>query len=49
MTATEARRIYQREWRARNKDKVRASNERFWQKKAAELDKKLKTDAEKEA
>lgn len=28
---------YMREWRARNKDKVQASQERYWRKKAKEL------------
>lgn len=32
----EARRAYQRKWRAENKDKVREHNRRFWRKKAAE-------------
>lgn len=32
----EARRAYQRKWRAENKDKVREHNRRFWLKKAAE-------------
>lgn len=35
--AIEAKRAYQREWRKRNKDKVREYNERFWIKKGAEL------------
>ncbi len=34
--AIEARRAYQRQWRAANKDKVREHNHRFWLKKAAE-------------
>jgi hypothetical protein len=34
--AIEARRAYQRQWRAANKDKVREHNRRFWLKKAAE-------------
>ncbi len=33
----EARRAYQKKWRAENKDKVKAANNRFWAKKAAEL------------
>lgn len=33
----EARRAYQKKWRAENKDKVKAANARFWAKKAAEL------------
>lgn len=36
--AIEARRAYQRKWRAENSDKVRAAQERYWLKKAAEMD-----------
>lgn len=32
--AKEARRAYYRAWRAKNKDKVRASCERYWTKRA---------------
>lgn len=32
--ALEARRAYQREWAKRNKDKVRAKNQRYWEKRA---------------
>ena len=32
----EARRQYQREWRKKNPDKVRAQNERYWEKKGQE-------------
>ena len=32
--ALEARRAYQREWRRKNRDKVKAQNERYWQRKA---------------
>ena len=32
--AREARRAYSRKWQANNKDKVRASKERYWEKKA---------------
>ena len=32
--AIEARRAYQREWRAKNRDKIRAAEERNWAKKA---------------
>lgn len=35
-TMIKARRAYQRQWRAANKDKVREHNRRFWLKKAAE-------------
>ena len=31
----EARRAYYREWKAKNKDKVRESNKRYWAKYAA--------------
>lgn len=30
----ELQREYQRNWRAKNKDKVRAINNRYWEKKA---------------
>ena len=33
--ARQARNQYAREWRARNRDKVKANNERYWAKKAA--------------
>ena len=32
--ALELRREYQREWRRKNKDKVRANNLRYWERKA---------------
>jgi len=32
-----ARREYMRQWRARNKDKVKASQERYWENKAKNL------------
>jgi hypothetical protein len=32
--AVELRRAYQREWRRKNKDKVRANNRRYWERKA---------------
>lgn len=35
--AIEARRAYQRQWRAANKDKVKEHNRRFWLKKVADL------------
>jgi len=31
----QAKNKYAREWRARNRDKVKASNERYWARKAA--------------
>lgn len=33
--AAEIRRAYQKEWRAKNKDRVREYNRRFWEKQAA--------------
>lgn len=33
----EAQREYQRQWRKKNPDKVRAKNRRFWERKALEL------------
>ena len=38
MTAAEARRAYMKEWRAKNRDKVKASNERYWARKAKALE-----------
>ncbi len=34
--AKEARRAYRREWQRKNPDKVRAYQERYWSRKAAE-------------
>lgn len=34
--AKEARRAYKREWAKKNRDKVKAAQERYWTKKAAE-------------
>lgn len=45
--AAEIRRAYQKEWRAKNKDKVREYNRRFWEKQAekqAESAKKAATE-----
>ncbi len=33
----EARREYFREWRRKNPDKVRAANQRYWERRAAKL------------
>ena len=41
--AKSARREYYRKWRAKNKDRIKASNERYWMKRA------MKILAEKEA
>ncbi|WP_180269514.1 hypothetical protein [Clostridium paraputrificum] len=35
--AREARNAYMRAWRAKNKDKVKAAQERYWEKKAKNL------------
>lgn len=37
-----ARREYMRQWRARNKDKIKAAQKRYWENKA----KKLKSEGE---
>lgn len=34
--ANDIRKAYYREWRKKNPDKVRESNRRYWEKKAAE-------------
>ena len=38
----EANRLYKKEWRKRNPDKVKASTERYWLKKAESLMKEKK-------
>ena len=35
--AKEARRIYIREWQRKNKDKVKAAQARYWNKKALQM------------
>lgn len=42
--AKEARRAYKREWNRNNKDKVKAAQERYWNRKAAALEKNDQTD-----
>lgn len=44
--AAEARREYQRKWRAANKDKVRANNQRYWQRVAAKKEEQAGADNE---
>ena len=39
LKAKELKREYYREWRKNNKDKVKASQDRYWLKKARELEK----------
>lgn len=41
--AVAARRAYLREWRRKNPEKVRAAQERYWTKKAQEMNEKKKT------
>lgn len=36
--AKQARREYMRQWRAKNPDKVKAIRERYWLRKAAEIE-----------
>ena len=36
--AREARRAYKREWNRKNRDKVKAAQERYWARKAAEME-----------
>lgn len=35
--AAEARREYHRQWRAKNRDKIREKNRHYWEKKALEI------------
>ena len=35
--AKAARREYQRKWRAKNKDKIKAQNKRYWERQGKEL------------
>lgn len=35
--AVAAKRAYMRKWRAENKDKVKAHQQKYWERKAAEL------------
>lgn len=46
--AKAARRAYIREWQRKNKDKVRATQERYWTRKAQELEQRSE-DAEAQA
>lgn len=39
-----ARRDYQRQWRLKNPDKIRAAQERYWLKQARESEKRSKGD-----
>lgn len=44
--AREARNAYKREWNKRNREKVRAAQERYWEKKAKEAETAEKTELE---
>lgn len=35
--AREAKNIYMREWRLKNKDRVKAAQQRYWEKKSREM------------
>lgn len=43
VTAKSARREYMREWRAKNKDKVKVIQDRYWENKA----KKMKSEGDR--
>jgi hypothetical protein len=47
LTAKEARNLYYREWRKKNKDKVREYQRRYWERKAAQLSKELQSEPER--
>ena len=46
ITADEARRAYYRAWRTANRDKIREYNERYWQRKAEQLEREANGDKE---
>ncbi|WP_199851121.1 hypothetical protein [Clostridium botulinum] len=39
--AKEQRNAYMKAWRARNKDKVKAAQERYWERKASDVNKEI--------
>lgn len=45
--AVEARREYGRQWRAKNKDRVREYNKNYWARVAAQKKREVAADAEK--
>jgi hypothetical protein len=47
--AMEARRAYKREWAKRNPDKVKATQERYWQRKAEQAAAEQQTSEEQTA
>lgn len=44
--ARKEQREYMREWRAKNKDRVRANNQRYWEKRAAARRKEISKDVQ---
>lgn len=44
--AIQARRLYKKRWNAANKDKVRAAQERYWERKAAQAAEEQTDDTE---
>lgn len=46
ITADEARRAYYRAWRAANKDKVKHYNEKYWARKAEQLEREANGEME---
>lgn len=43
----QAQRVYYREWRAKNRDKVKAINQRYWQRRAEKAKAERDSAAEK--
>lgn len=46
--ALAARRAYRRQWAKNNPDKIKAQQERFWAKKAVEMEKQKESTREKD-
>ena len=46
--AREARKAYQREWNRKNKDKVKANQARYWERKAAKAKEQEQAKAKRE-
>ena len=44
--ANEARNAYYREWRKKNKEKVKQYNEKYWKKKANEMQEQAEQESE---
>ncbi len=43
-SSIKARREYQREWRAKNKDRIRGYNKRYWERRAERQKNEIKKD-----